>query len=274
MTTQSTGPGSTFDPSTATPSRTYASLRGAPNDALAADREAVAELRNAIEKVDEVVRENAEALVRAVRYLASVGYDQFADLGGGRPLQGLDARKLPDLAAVAAQERPGMRWLLIDSDITAITAGRAILRGIAETEQVDLRDPTKVLKALDVHLDLNRPVIVILGAVLHFLTDWEATQLMTALWGDLPTGSMVLVTHVTSTGVEPEMVARGKASYEARHSIRIYPRTEEEITGLAGRFVIREPGVVATVDFMPSLDELAPKEAPHFLMWMAERLPD
>ncbi|MGV9383586.1 SAM-dependent methyltransferase [Nonomuraea sp. NPDC003707] len=265
------GPGSTVDSCTAMPSRTYAALRGSANDAFAADREAVDGLRRTIDQVDDVVQENAEALIRAVRHLARTGFDQFADLGGGRPMQGLDARKLPDLAAVAAHERPGTWWLLLDSDITAITAGRALLRGIAQAEQVDLRYPTDVLAVLATHLDLDRPVVVLLGAVLHFLTDWEAAQLMAALWGRLAEGTVVVVTHVTSIRADPQMLARGKDANEAAHGIRIHPRTEEEIRALASGFEILPPGVVRTIDFMPAAEEPPSKNAPHFLMWMARR---
>lgn len=97
MTTDSSsGPGSSFNPAIAVPSRTYAAFRGASKDAFPADREAASELRKALDgmQVDEVIRENAAALVRAVDFLAQE-HLQFADLGGGRPMQGLDQRKLP-----------------------------------------------------------------------------------------------------------------------------------------------------------------------------------
>ncbi|TMR20538.1 hypothetical protein ETD86_18480 [Nonomuraea turkmeniaca] len=85
--------------------------------------------------MDEVAQENAAALVRAVRHLAHLGYDQYADLGCGRPMQGMDALNLPDLADLAEEIQSGCQWLALDCD----------------------------------ELDLAKPLVVFLGAVLHFV---------------------------------------------------------------------------------------------------------
>jgi hypothetical protein len=225
--------------------------------------------------VDEVVKENAAALVRVVDRLASDGHKLFADLGGGQPVQGMDARKLPDLYEATRQQQEDLRWLLLDSDIVAVTHGRASigrLPGVAVVQE-DLRRPTKVLKAIDTHVGLERPIVIILGAVLHFLTEQEIAELMYPLWDHLVLGSVVVATHVTSTGMDPETVAKSTATYEAEHGVSIYPRTRDAIASLAGPFAIRKPGVVRTIDFLPDPEGLPPVEkAPHFLMWMAERL--
>ncbi|MGP4104611.1 SAM-dependent methyltransferase [Nonomuraea sp. KM90] len=265
------GPGSKFNPFAAAPSRTYAALQGA-NDAYAADRKAVAELRQALTgvDVDEVAQENLAALGRAVKHLARQGYTQFADFGGGRPMQRLNKRKLPDLTTVAEAEQPERRWLLLDSDLTAITAGRALLGGPGvAVVQGDLRDVPAVLAALHDHLDMRGRPVMILGAVLHFLTMQEARVLLDALWEHLAPGSVAVATHLFTAGVDPVKVTAGTAAYKAAHGIDIYPRTREEITSLAGRFTLREPGVVQTTEFMP--EPGPPSEQPHFLMWLATR---
>ncbi|MDP4511748.1 SAM-dependent methyltransferase [Nonomuraea turcica] len=272
--TSSPPPGSSFNPNQATISRTYADFRGGANDTFTADREATKELRAVIERVDEVAQENAAALVRAVRHLAKAGHDQYADLGCGRPMQGLDALKLPDLAILAKGIQPDCRWLALDSDELVVTACRALLRlpGI-DVAQKDLRNVDAVLDAIAMHLDLTvKPIVVLLGAVVHFMTDEEASALMSGLRACLAPGSIVVLTHVTSEGVEPEVVAAGKATYKKRHGVDIYVRTREEIASFADGFVIRAPGIGRTIDFMPEEDSRAPvREAPHFLMWMAER---
>jgi len=258
----------------ATPAGTYASLRGSKN-ALGAARRAGGKLVQDIPNVDEVVKENAAALVRVVDRLASDGHRLFADLGGGQPVQGMDARKLPDLYEVARQQQEDLRWLLLDSDVVAVTHGRASigrLPGVAVVQE-DLRHPTKVLQAIDTHVGLDRKIVIIFGAVLHFLTEQEIAELMYPLWDHLVLGSVVVATHVTSTGVAPETVAKSTATYEAEHGVSIYPRTRDAIASLAGPFSIHEPGVVRTIDFLPDPERLPPVEkAPHFLMWMAERL--
>jgi S-adenosyl methyltransferase len=265
-----TGPGSTFDPTNATPAGTYAELRGS-KEALPASRGAAAKVAGSVDKVHEVVQENAEALVRAVRHLAAAGHTRFADLGGGPPMHGMDARNLPDLCVVAVQEQPERRWLLLDSDVIAITHARASigrLPGVAVVHE-DLRNTTEVVAALDQHLGLDEPIAVILGAVLHFLSNEEAAGVMGMLRERLAAGSVVVVTHATSTGVDPDMVKQGQADYEHAHGIRIYVRTREEISALAVGLTIGEPGVVPTIDFLPSGEGMPRREAPHFLMWMA-----
>lgn len=265
------GPGSTFTTS-ATPAGTYAGLRGS-KDALPAARAAAGKVTDAVKDAPVVIEENAAALVRAVRHLAADGHTRFADLGGGPPMQGMDARKLPDLCVVAAQEQPATRWLLLDSDVIALMHARASigrLPGVAVIKE-DLRNTDQVIAALDEHLGLDNPIVVILGAVVHFLDDHEAGRVMRALRERLAAGSVVVVTHLTSTGVDPDMVTAGKAAYEAAHGIPIYPRTREEITALAAGLTILEPRVVPTVDFLPPEEGPPPTPAPHFLMWMAER---
>ncbi|WP_219505279.1 SAM-dependent methyltransferase [Nonomuraea ceibae] len=266
-------PGSVFKPNEAAPARTYAELRGAGKEAFASDREAASELRTAIDQVDQVMQENAAALVRVVAHLALEGYEQFADLGCGKPLVGGDIRKLPDLADVAGGIQPGRLWFAMDCDELVATACRALLRGPGvKFVQGDLRHTAAVLDAMAAHLDLAKPVAVMLGAVIHYLDDHEAEQLMTALREHLVPASAVLVTSVTRTGHDPDMVARGKTAYERKHGVTIYIRTADEIAGLVDGFDIEEPGLVPKIDFLPGEQGSLPvREAPHFLMVLAKR---
>ncbi|MGR6924567.1 SAM-dependent methyltransferase [[Actinomadura] parvosata] len=273
MTHDPRGPGSTFNPAQAAPWRTYGALLGA-KDTFAADRKAAEEMCRTLHgvPVKEVTRENAAALIRAVHLLAGQGHTQFADLGGGRPMNSLNDDNLPDLATVAEAEQPARQWLLLDSDVSAVTAGRALLggAGVAVVQQ-DLRHLPGVIAALHDHLDMSRPVVVILGAVLHFLTMPEAQLLLDALWEELASGSVVVVTHLTGEGADPDTVQAGAQAYRTLHDIDIYPRTRQEITGLAARFDLRPPGVVQTIEYEPPDAGPAPVPGPHFLMWVAER---
>ncbi|WP_043615244.1 SAM-dependent methyltransferase [Nonomuraea candida] len=268
-------PGASFNPAEAVPARTYAALRGADKEAFASDREAVDELKRAIhDKVDEVAQENAAALVRVVRHLARRGYTQFADLGCGKPVQGMDALGLPDLYDAAAGIKPDVKWLALDSDQVVVTTCRALLRGPGvSVVQQDLRQSAKVLDAMSAHLWLGKPVVVILGAVLHFLTDEQCTDLRFALRARLAPRSVVVGTHVTGDGMDPQAVERGRAAYAELHGgVPIYVRSERQVLDLVRDFAIKDPGVVRTIDFMPEEGGRTPlRDAPHFLMVMAER---
>ncbi|MEV4806835.1 SAM-dependent methyltransferase [Nonomuraea sp. NPDC049421] len=265
-------PGERWDAAETSPAATYAALRGSKG-ALPAARAAGDQLNEALGRVDLVTLENAHALGRAVRYAAERGFTQFADLGGGIPLQEADSWKMPDLCSIAMEIHPGrLRWLLVDSDELALTYGRAFIgkHPNVRVEQADLRHTTNTVDLLHQHLNMTQPVVCVLGAVLHFMTDREVTSLLAALHEHLAAGSLVIVTHVTSTGLPSEQVAHGRAVYERIHKVRIYPRTIKEITDMAGPFKLLGLGVVRTVDFMPPQGP-EPVDAPHFLMWMAER---
>ncbi|NRQ31255.1 hypothetical protein HII36_05310 [Nonomuraea sp. NN258] len=248
-------------------------LRGADKDGLPPDRDASQSLKKTLGAVDEVVQENAAALVRAIRHYAREGHTQFADLGCGRPLQGMDKLRLPDLADVAAQAQPDRLWVALDSDVQVITACRALLTGPGvNVVQEDLRRSAKVLDALSRHLDMTRPVVVILGAALHFLDDQDAKHLMIALRARLPQGSLVIITHVHHARLSPERIAAGQAEYERKHGVKIYVRSRDEIAALACDFTLQEPGVVRTIDFRPDQEGPGPvQDAPHFLMLAAKR---
>uniref|UniRef100_UPI003F493416 SAM-dependent methyltransferase n=1 Tax=Nonomuraea sp. CA-252377 TaxID=3240003 RepID=UPI003F493416 len=189
MTTKhSSGPGASFNPVIAVSSPTYAAFRGASKDAFAADWEAAIELRRALDgvQVDEVIQENVTAFVRAVGFLTRK-HLQLADLGGGRPMQGLDQCKLPDLCQVANERQPQRRWPPLDSDITVVIAGRALIGGPSvAVAQEDLRCPSEVVYAMDEHLHPGKQIVVIRGAVLHFLTTEEVHALMSELWASRP----------------------------------------------------------------------------------------
>ncbi|MFI9598098.1 SAM-dependent methyltransferase [Nonomuraea sp. NPDC052265] len=275
MTTDSAPPGDTFDPTTAVPARTYAALRGASKEAFGPDREAVDKLKKAIhDKVDEVAQENAAALVRAVRHLASEGHLQFADLGCGKPVQGGDTLELPDLYEAGVAVRPEIQWLALDSDELVVTTCRALLRGPAvHVVQQDLRRSAAVLDAMGTHLRLDRPVVVILGAVLHFLDDGHANDLMFALRARLAPDSVLVLTHVTGHGMDPARIKSGQVAYEQLHGgIPIYVRSRDEIVDLVRDFRLHNTGVLPTIDFLPDPTERTPeRDAPHFLMLMAKR---
>ncbi|MEV0617542.1 SAM-dependent methyltransferase [Nonomuraea sp. NPDC050404] len=267
------GPGRTFDPNMPAPARTYAVLRGANRDGFAADREAARVLQQTIhEKVDEVVQENAAALVRAVAHLARQGFVQFADLGCGRPVDAPDALGLPNLYDVAAAVNPGVRWLALDSDQLVVTACRALLRGPnVEVVQQDLAHSAKVLDAINWHLCGATPVVVLMGAVLHFLTDEQCTNLRFALRSRLKPRSKIVITHVTGDGMDPDVVKRGQIRYEELHGVPMYVRTEHEVMGLVRDFHVPDPGVVRTVDFLPEPGDRIPLEdLPHFYAVLAE----
>src|SRR5581483_6506441 len=154
-------------------------------DNFAADRQAAEQVIAAMPYVLQFTRANRAFLARAVTLMARQGVRQFLDLGSGLPTQ----ENTHEVAQRVAEES---RVVYVDNDPIVLTHARALLAGNDRTVvvQADLRDPRGVLDHPDVRgtLDLDRPVGVLLLAMLHFVTDDElassiVTQLREALAG-------------------------------------------------------------------------------------------
>ncbi len=170
-------------------------------DNFAADRKAAELLNQACQRVGaptgaEVARENRAFLGRAVTYLASRGIDQFIDLGAGLPTR----RNVHEIAQAV---NPAARTVYVDYDPLVVSHGRALLADTPQTIMIraDVRGTSSLLEdpALRDHLDLRRPVAVLLVAVLHLLPDDEQpAKIVTEIRDRLAPGSCLALTHVSS----------------------------------------------------------------------------
>ncbi|GII94944.1 SAM-dependent methyltransferase [Sinosporangium siamense] len=261
--------GSEFDPTKPDIARTYRALQQwGKRDALPADRHAAAELMRKIPGADQVMQENKAVLVRMTRFAVRRGHTQFVDIGAGTPAT-YDARlpELPNLMEVAADIRPERRWVSVDVNPVVLAHLRVLDRDGVSTLEGDVRDLEGIFNDIEGQnlLDLGKPVVVVLGAVIHFIDDHEAAKVVPYLMRRLSPGSMVLFTHVTSTGRDPQMVAAGKAAYEALVA-PIWVRSQEEIAVLLDGLTLHPPGLVRTIAWDPDeTTDLASTEAPHFL---------
>ena len=116
----------------------------------------------------------------------------------------------------------------------------------------DLRAPRNILdhEFVRTHLDLTRPVAVLMVAVLHFLPDSDDPAGIVATFRDaLAPGSCLALTHAT----EDEDVDRGArtragAAEYSRTTAPVMLRTREQVTGLfeGFRLVADDPTAVDT----------------------------
>ncbi|PZF95133.1 SAM-dependent methyltransferase [Micromonospora endophytica] len=196
---------------------------------------------------------NRAFLRRVVRYLvAEVGLDQFLDIGSGLPTQG-------NVHEVAIEHNPKARVVYVDNDPIVLTHGRALLaeEGTATVIQADIRSPQEILHHPDVRrfLDFDRPVGLLLFAILHHLGDDENPKAVAAeLIDALPSGSYVAISHFRDPGEQaPE------ASRKAREVERIFNeslgtgrwRRDEEILDFADGLTVLEPGLVPLAEWRP-----------------------
>jgi S-adenosyl methyltransferase len=191
---------------------------------------------------------NRDFLVRAVRFLAEQGVDQFLDLGSGLPTS-------PSVHEVARKVLPGARVAYVDHDPVVIVHNRALLAtgdGLV-TVRADLRDPHAVLGSDEVQgcLDFSQPVAVLLLSVLHFIADDEDPHGIIARYRDaLAPGSHLVLSTGTSECADADMVSGTIDAYQDyRTPFRL--RTRAEVQPFFDGFELVDPGVVLMQDWRP-----------------------
>src|SRR4051794_5747713 len=200
-----------IDTSLAHPARRYDYLLGGKTH-YAADRESADAIESAFPGIRIAALENRRFLRRAVTMLAGTyGIDQFLDIGTGIPSPG-------NTHEVAQSVLPHARVLYVDNDPVVLAHSQALLTssGAGRTAYIeaDLRRPAEILEhpALRSTLDLNRPVGLIIVAVLHFLPDSDRPQqLIDQIVAALPAGSFLVLSHGTWDFMPTEMIAQIKA---------------------------------------------------------------
>ncbi|MGH3382099.1 MAG: SAM-dependent methyltransferase [Actinoallomurus sp.] len=198
------------------------------------------------------VRENRAFLGRAVRYLAEeAGIRQFLDIGTGLP----SANNVHEVAQSIA---PESRVVYVDNDPIVLAHAKALLTGTPEGRtafiQADLREPEKILDHPTTHevLDLDRPLALMLVAVLHFIPDSDEPQrIIRTLVDALPSGSYVVASHVTPEH-DPESV-HGLEKQYCSAGVPARTRSMDELAQLVftGLELI-DPGVEIVSEWRPT----------------------
>ncbi|MEV5500943.1 SAM-dependent methyltransferase [Nonomuraea fuscirosea] len=230
--------------------RMYDYLLGG-KDNFRADREAAAQIIQLSPNAKEVAQANRAFLGRAVRAVAEGGIHQFLDIGTGLPTQ-------DNVHQVAARFSPGSRVVYVDNDPIVLVHARALL---AETDDVvvvegDMREPKAILGHPDVtgHLDFRQPLTVIMVAVLHFIPDDDQAQsIVRTVRESLPSGSHLIISHVTAGELGSDVVGEGNDVYRRTTAGNVTPRTREQIAGFFEGLELMEPGLVSTTDWRPEV---------------------
>ena len=202
---------------------------------------------------------NRAFLRRVVRFLAAEqGVSQFLDLGSGLPTQG-------NVHQVAMRHDPQARVVYVDNDPIVLAHGRALLAGDGATTvvQADIRSPEAILQHPQVRqfLDFDRPIGLLLFAILHHLSDDEDPKAVAAtLIEGLPSGSYVAISHFRDPGER-----HPDASRKAHEVERVFNeslgtgrwRTDEEILSFVEGLEVLEPGLVPLAEWRPEPGETA-----------------
>jgi hypothetical protein len=227
------------------PARIYDYLLGGTAN-FAVDREAAEQVTashpGGLETARAVVRANRAFLGRAVRYLAAeAGIRQFLDIGTGVPTVG-------NTHEVAQQVAPESRIVYVDNDPIVLALAHSLLTSTPEGACAyvagDLRHPDGILERAADTLDLDRPVAIMLVAILHLIRDEDDPYgLVARLVEAVAAGSHVVVSCLAKDIQADEMseaaTRHGKVVQEA-----LVLRTSDDVARFLGGLEIVDPGVV------------------------------
>jgi SAM-dependent methyltransferase len=231
------------------PARMYDYYLGGSHN-FAADREAAEQVIAAIPNVREMAATNRAFLRHAVLYLLDAGIRQFLDIGSGIPTFG-------NVHEIVHAADPDGRVVYVDHDPVAVAHSQAVLAGNADADVVaaDLRKPREILASSQVEalIDLNRPVALLLVAILHFVEDADDPYGAVAQLRDaLAPGSLLVLTHASYEGI-PLPAERAEGAVDVYKDIRnpLIMRSRDEIARFFEGYDMVEPGLVPMPTWRP-----------------------
>jgi SAM-dependent methyltransferase len=230
------------------------------------DREAARRAMEFVPGLPKIMQANRAFMRRAVRHAARTGVTQFLDIGSGIPSFG-------NVHDVAREAGPGARVVYVDHDPVAVAHSQAVLEGAEDADVVaaDLRKPRDILTSPQVErlIDLNRPVALLLVAILHFVEDTDDPYGAVAELRDaLAPGSVLVLTHASYEGI-PLPRERIQGAVDVYKDIRnpLIMRSRDEIARFFEGYDMVEPGLVPMAKWRP--DTAPEDEDPYAFSWFA-----
>lgn len=211
------------------------------------DREFAAELLAVVPGIDEVIREQLRFRPAVVAHLATLGVDQYLDLGSGLPTV------LPT-HEVAAHAGVRPRVVYLDRDPEAVGPARDLLDAVPDARVVegDVAAPADWLPEVADHLDLDRPVAVIASAVLHHVDDDAALGAVRTLRDATAPDSRLAIAALSGRG-RPEPAAWARHRHGGLSRAPRLREPEDMAVWLEG-YDLEGPGWVAATRWAPHDD--------------------
>ncbi|NEC88724.1 SAM-dependent methyltransferase [Streptomyces sp. SID12501] len=220
------------------------------------DREAARRAMEFMPGLPKIMQANRAFMRRAVRFAAAEGITQFLDIGSGIPTFG-------SVHEVARAVSPEARVMYVDHDPVAVAHSQAVLAGDqhADVLAADLRKPREILDSPQVRalIDQNRPVALLLVAILHFVEDTDDPYAAVAELRDaLAPGSLLVLTHASYEGI-PLSPERAEGTVDVYKGIRnpLVMRSREAVARFFEGYDMVEPGLVPMPQWRP---ETAPED--------------
>ncbi|WP_301175520.1 SAM-dependent methyltransferase [Actinomadura geliboluensis] len=231
--------GLSLDRSRASTARVYNFLLGG-KDNYEADRKVGWAITESAPDAPAVARANLRFAGRAASWaVATFGITQAVDIGVGSS-QGVP---IPSVESCIKDADPNAMVLAFDPDEVVLAHARAFRPGYGGVLNGDVTDLETIFGHPDAVelIDMSRPMVVILAAVLHFIDDPAAV--MTGLRDRLAPGSVIVLSHATRTRTSEARVGGMTKAYASASSPIIF-REEEAIAALADGWDLLPPGLV------------------------------
>jgi hypothetical protein len=217
------------DPTTMSTARVYDYILGGTNN-FEVDRAGAERLRTVFPELEDWAWSNRGFHQRAAGWMATTGdIGQFIDVGSGLPTQNNTHEAVHEV-------RPDARVVYVDNDPTVVAYAQALLAETGNTVFVagDARNPEKLLADPELRrlIDFERPVGLLMTAVLHFIADefdpWGMVQRYMAA---VAPGSYIALSHGVVDKL-PEGTGERIADIYRHASATAHPRTEAEVRRL------------------------------------------
>jgi hypothetical protein len=190
-----------------------------------------------------------------VRFLAAdAGITQFLDIGTGFPAAN-------NTHEVAQTMNPHARVVYVDYDPVVLLHARTLLTsthaGTVDYVDADLRDPGGIVTKAARTLDFNRPVAIMLIAVMHLIADADDPYgVVNALKAAMAPGSYLALSQVASD-IESAKVAEARRRYNALARETQRHRSKREVARFFDGLHLVEPGLVPVQQWRPASGEEA-----------------
>ncbi|WP_240779446.1 SAM-dependent methyltransferase [Nonomuraea zeae] len=200
-------------------------------DNFAADRAAAEQILKTFPDTKQGARANRAFLRRAVRHVVDSGVRQIVDLGAGLPTQGNTHEIAPEA-----------RVVYVDYDSVVCVHGRALLARQDNVDflQADVREPDALLDKLGDLVDFDQPVAFLMLAILHFIPDEQAYEIVRKLKDRSVPGSHLVISHAVDS--TPDTTPQALEIYrKATASLNI--RDHDGILRFFDGYELAEPGL-------------------------------
>lgn len=192
---------------------------------------------------------NRAFMRRAVEYLAGeVGIRQFLDIGCGKPTS-----DNANVHQIVRRHHSDARVVYVDND-PAVRPHALMLAGsqpgVAYLE-ADAAEPDEIMEAPQTKklITVDEPTALLLVTTLHYISDEERpAELVERYVRDLPSGSAVVISHMSADGAPPELITDIVDVYQGG----MYPRPVPVIEELFGGWPLVDPGHLVDIrDWRP-----------------------